>query len=116
MTNLYPQYLQAIRDRICRVCVERTAEGTCSLPRETVCPIELYLPRIVDVVHSVTSGMIKDYVPNLREHVCGQCPNQHADGICPLRKGVECPLNRYFPLIVDAIEEVDEYAAWPQCC
>ena len=115
MTNLYPKYLRAIHKRICAVCTERTAEGACGLPLGTVCSIELHLPRIVDVVHSVESNMMKDYVPNLREHVCGQCPNQGTDGNCPLRKSVDCPLDRYFPLLVDAVEEVDESEAWPQC-
>ena len=116
MSNLNPQYLKAIHEKVCTVCTERTAEGKCGLSEGTVCPIEVYLPSIVEVVHSVSSDMMEKYVPNLREHVCGQCPNQGADGKCPLRSAVDCMLDRYFPLVVDAIEEVDEMDSWPQAC
>lgn len=116
MTDLYPQYLQAIRDKVCSVCIERTAEGKCGLASGAVCPIEMYLTRIVTAVHAVSGGDMKRYVASLREGVCAQCPNQGPNGNCPFRLAGECLLNRYFSLIVDAIEEVDERASWPQAC
>ena len=108
MKDFYPLYLEAIHRRICKVCTESTAEGKCSLPLGLVCPIEKYLPRVVDVVHSVSSKLIKDYVPHLREYVCQRCPNRNLDDTCPLRRNTDCPLDRYFPLIVEAVEEVDK--------
>ena len=145
MTNLYPQYLNAIHDRICGICTERTAEGACGLPDDAVCPLETYLVKIVDTVHSVSSDKephptlhhshsvkslslasndsaqqggekMEDYVDALRNMVCAQCPNQTLEGNCPFRQNINCVLNRYFALVVDAIDEVDEQASWPQCC
>lgn len=116
MENLSPQYLTALHDRICEICTERTAEGTCGLPQDAVCPLEAYVVKIVDTVHSVSSNKMEDYVDALRKNVCAQCPNQSPGGTCPFRQNINCVLNRYFSLVVDAIEEVDERAHWPQCC
>ena len=116
MKDFYPLYLEAIHRRICKLCAESTADGTCGLSLSLVCPIEKFLPRVVDVVHSVSNKLIKDYVPHLREHVCQRCPNKNFNDTCPLRRNAECPLARYFPLIVEAVEEVDEMVSWPQSC
>ena len=116
MPNLYPKYLKAIRYRVCGVCTERTVEGTCGLSWGATCPIEMYLPKIVETVHGVSSDKMADYVEALRKNVCAQCPNQGTDGKCPFRRMANCVLDRYFALIVDAIEEVDEMISWPQAC
>ncbi len=116
MINLNSLYMRAIKKRVCAVCEEQTTEGTCGLPLGAVCPIELYLPKIVDVVHGVSSINMKDYVEALRNSVCASCPNQNPDGACLFRSKADCGLNRYFSLVVDAIEEVDEEMAWPQVC
>ena len=104
-----------MRDRICNVCAEQSADGSCGLPSCAVCPIEQYLPKIVQTVHAVSSDKMEDYVAALRKNVCAECPNQHG-GLCLFRADANCMLNRYFSLIVDAIDEVDEIAAWPQVC
>ena len=114
MKNPNRMYLDAICCRVCKVCTERTAEGDCGLPAGVVCPIKQHLPRIVDVVHSVPGGMIKRYVPHLREHVCKRCPNLMPDGSCPVRKNIDCPLDRYFSLVVDAIEKADASLPLPR--
>jgi hypothetical protein len=45
------------------------------------------------------------YEEELRKRVCFHCKNQTSDGRCSLRENVECTLDRYFPLIVEVIEE-----------
>ncbi len=109
MINLAQRYLSSIRGKVCAFCLERTAEGTCGLSSPNVCPIEQFLPQIVDVVHSVEGNIMKNYVKALRTDVCGHCPNRdHA--MCPFERSANCPLNRYFAIVVDAIDEVDEAA------
>ena len=114
-TNLHSQYLEAIRQRVCAVCLERTAENTCGMPDGAVCPIEPYVDKIVRTVHDVSSDKMADYVAALRKNVCALCPNSQGDGNCPFRQGIQCSLDRYFALVVDAIEDVDEVAAWSIC-
>ncbi|MEK7726951.1 MAG: hypothetical protein AAB354_00995, partial [candidate division KSB1 bacterium] len=70
----YQEYLDAIRGRVCPVCMDSVMLGKqfvrCGLPGERTCPIELYLPQVVEVVESVDSPLITDYVSTLREKVC----------------------------------------------
>jgi hypothetical protein len=110
MQKRYSEYLRAIHEKICNVCIEQKADGSCGLSEGSVCPIEAYLPRILKAVHRVESNRMEDYVDALRMDVCAQCTNQEADGQCPFRKSADCTLNRYFSLIVDAIDKVDEKA------
>ena len=114
MTDLYPQYLQAIRGKVCSVCIHKTAEGKCGLSPGRVCPIEMYLTNIVNALHKVSRKDVKDYAAFLRAGVCSQCPNLGPDGKCPFLISRDCVLDRYFPLVVEAIEEVDEKVSWPQ--
>ncbi len=108
MGNLDTRYLQAIRRKVCAVCSELTPHGACGLPYGVVCPIEMYLTKIVDTVHSVSGGDIADYVDALHKKVCTLCPDQRQDGGCPFRENSTCELHRYFSLIVEAIEQVDK--------
>ena len=103
----YEIYRNAIRKKVCQHCIDLSEEGECTLSGDEQCGLELYLTDIVDVVHSVKSDKLEDYVRALREQVCAFCKNQNPDGTCRLRMEADCGLNRYFGLVVEAIEEVD---------
>lgn len=47
-----------------------------------------------------------DYVTVLRDRVCAHCENSEGN-FCALRLQADCPLDRYFMLIAEAIKEVD---------
>jgi hypothetical protein len=70
--------------------------------------MELFLPFLVKAVHEVDSPSINPYVDNLRRSVCSQCVHQNADGFCLLRAERVCALDYLFPLLVRAVETVDE--------
>ncbi|MDZ7363290.1 MAG: hypothetical protein ONB46_21610 [candidate division KSB1 bacterium] len=103
-------YLDAIRDRVCPVCLDAVMVGNkfvrCGLPAGRKCPVEIYLPQIVDVVESVDSWLMEDYVNVLREKVCASCENSEGE-VCVLRLQADCPLDRYFMLVAESIKEVD---------
>jgi hypothetical protein len=101
------RYQEAIRKKVCAHCVDLGEDGKCTLTRDQKCGVELYLDQIVPVVQSVRSDKLEDYVTVLRERVCSQCKNQNKDGKCQLRSNADCGLDRFFELIVEAIEEVD---------
>ncbi len=69
-------------------------------------PVEIYLPQVVEVVESVDSWLMDDYVDALREKVCAFCENSES-GFCALRLQADCAPDRYFMLVADAIKEVD---------
>ncbi len=101
------KYLSAIRKNVCAICVDSNEKGKCTLNDDEICAVELYLPQIVEVVHSVESENIKDYVDALRKDVCLECRAQTAEGQCYLREDVNCSLDRQYALIVETIKEVD---------
>ena len=97
---------EALRTRICGVCVDRNLEGSCHLEEEHECALFDSLPKIVQAVSNVRSDLIDDYVTAIRMTVCAKCPHQAADGICRVRGEVRCVLDRYLVLIVQTIEEI----------
>jgi hypothetical protein len=103
-------YLDAIRNNVCPVCLDAVMAGNqfvrCGLPAGRKCPVEVFLPQVVDVVESVDSWLMEDYVKMLREKVCAICKNAEGE-FCALRLQADCVLDRYFMLVADAIKEVD---------
>ena len=103
----YQPYWQAIREKVCLKCVDGDGSGNCRLDPVVECAIQQYLPLIVQAVGRVASEEMEDYVRALRAITCAQCSHQSVNGYCMLRKDVDCALDRYFPLVVEAIEEVN---------
>ncbi|MBZ5617144.1 MAG: hypothetical protein LAQ69_00225 [Acidobacteriia bacterium] len=52
------------------------------------------------------SDDINQYLQAIRRNVCSVCIDQARDGSCETRQRVECALDAYLLLVVDAIEEV----------
>ncbi len=98
-------YLKAIREKVCSICVDSDENGKCKMTDDESCAVELYIDKIVDVVHSVQSDKVSDYVDALHQKICVEC--RGSSERCNLRLDVNCSLDRYFPLIVDVIQNVD---------
>jgi hypothetical protein len=94
-----------VRERICRVCVDGTVEGSCGLEDPSSCALFRLFPQVARAVHSVNSDDIRDYVREIREQVCSVCSEQTSDGECLSRRQVRCALDAYLLPIIDAIEE-----------
>ena len=103
----YERYRQAVKKKVCEHCVDLGENGECALTGDRKCGVEIYLERIVGVVHAVHSNRLEDYIRVLRERICSSCKNQNPDGSCLLRSEADCGLDRFFELIVETIEEVD---------
>ncbi|MFQ5769152.1 MAG: hypothetical protein ACE5HX_01350 [bacterium] len=109
------EYLNAVRSRVCSVCIDGVFENEhkfirCGLPADRTCPIELYLPEVIDVVETTESPRLEDYVTILRDKICASC-EQTEEGVCDLRLKADCALDRYFMLVAEAIEEVQAQQA-----
>lgn len=100
------EYWQAISEKICIKCIDGDGHGNCRIDPAIECALQKYLPMIVHAVERVNSDEVSDYVVELRGIVCAQCTHQTINGKCTLREDVDCALDRYFPLVIDAIEEV----------
>ena len=94
-----------VRNRICGVCTERTADGQCGLAAPVNCALFRLFPEVARAIQSVESNDIQPYIEAIRRNVCSVCADQAADGSCETRQQVQCALDAYLVLIVDAIEE-----------
>ncbi|MFN7992910.1 MAG: hypothetical protein U0Q18_04890 [Bryobacteraceae bacterium] len=104
--ELSPAQLEAvIRDRICRVCTDRNTDGTCGMAEPSSCALFRLLPQVAAAVRSTDSNDIQDYIAAIRRDVCSICTSQDHEGDCTLRQEVQCALDAYLLLVVEAIEE-----------
>ncbi|MET0551954.1 MAG: hypothetical protein ABW221_02880 [Vicinamibacteria bacterium] len=100
-------YLEAIRARVCRVCLDQRDDGSCGLTRRT-CAIEAHLPRLAAALAGVDSRQMDAYDAVVRAEICPSCAQQDAEGRCATRDAGDCALLTYLPLVLDAIESVNE--------
>jgi hypothetical protein len=94
-----------VRNRICNVCTERTAEGECGLESPSSCAMFRLFPQVAQAIQSVHSNDIQEYIEAIRRNVCSVCHEQAQDGSCEVRRQVQCSLDAYLLLVVEAIEE-----------
>ncbi len=106
----YQAYGEAIRRRVCSVCLDCADDGTCGLPGGRNCAIEVHLAKLVATLMAVKSGRMDEYVAAVQSDICTTCSEQDAEGVCRLRQKGDCALTVYMPMVLKAIEEVD--AAW----
>lgn len=99
-------YAEAIRSKVCSVCLDRTGRGICGLGSWDDCALNRFLKDIIIVVNSIQSNSMHDYVQELHNIICASCTD-NPTGKCGLRETEECPLDRYFPLVVEAVQEVN---------
>jgi hypothetical protein len=94
-----------VRNRICRLCTERDSDGQCGLEAPSSCALFRLFPQVALAVQSVNSDDINPYIEAIRRNVCSVCEEQAGDGTCEIRRQVQCALDAYLLLVVDAIEE-----------
>ena len=111
MSTRVGEYRQKVMERICAACVDRRADGSCGLDPALECEVEKHLPEMLTLVKGVTSDRIGDYVERLRQNVCRVCNEVESDGTCALRSRVDCTLDRYLVLVVEAIEDLERRTA-----
>ena len=93
-----------VREKICHVCSVRTEDGECGLEEPSSCALFRLFPQVAQAIQSVDSNDVRDYIGAIRARVCSICTDQTADGTCETRKQVQCALDAYLLLVVDAIE------------
>jgi hypothetical protein len=103
-TGRYQAFMEAIRQRVCAVCLDQRDDGACGLQGRT-CAIEKHLPSVVAAVSAIESDRMDEYVQAIEAQVCAGCEEQ-AGHACALRKHGECALDTYLYLVVEAIQEV----------
>lgn len=94
-----------LRKTVCGVCTDRTVEGECGREAPVTCALFRLFPEVAQAVLTVQSNDIDPYIQAIRRNVCSVCADQSADGSCETRQQVQCALDAYLVLVVEAIEE-----------
>jgi hypothetical protein len=94
-----------LRNRICKVCTARTVSGDCGLEEPSSCALFRLLPQVANAIQTTDSDDIHQYIEAIRGQVCSVCHDQASNGSCETRQQVQCALDAYLLLVVDAIEE-----------
>jgi hypothetical protein len=80
-------------------------DGECGLEEPSSCALFRLFPQVAEAIQSVKSDDIQQYIEAIRRNVCAVCADQSRDGSCETRQQVQCALDAYLLLVVDAIEE-----------
>ncbi len=101
------EYWEAVQARVCTHCVDSDRKGNCRLEPGRQCALKTHFGAALDAVLSTHSEKLAPYVDSLRKNVCGVCDYHGRDGVCAVRNEIACGLDRYFPLVVEAIEDMN---------
>jgi hypothetical protein len=104
----YRVHREALRRRVCAVCLDGADDGRCSLTVERRCPIEEHLRPLVDTLLELRSRHDTRYAQAIDARVCSLCTHRDASsGRCQMREDGRCALSVYLPLIAEAAEEAE---------
>ena len=53
-SNDITEYIDAIRHRVCSICVEQAADGSCETREQVRCALDAYLIPVVDAIEEAT--------------------------------------------------------------
>jgi hypothetical protein len=102
----YRAYREAIRRRVCAICLDGADDGRCGLAGPPACAIDEQLPRLVEAILDVRSRRHDAYAAAVEARVCSHCSHRDALGLCRLRRDGRCTVSVYLPLVIEAVEEV----------
>ena len=104
-------YEEAILRHVCLHCIDFGADGICHTKDPEGCAVFRYLPEFVAIAERLHEYKIQPYLDAVRKNICTKCRAKTPDGPCPYRDSLDCGLDRYLPLILEAIDEVREKKA-----
>lgn len=103
----YLPYREAVRRRVCAVCLDGTDASACGLEGAQRCPLDELLPRLVEAIRDVRRNRDDAFAAAVEAHVCGRCEHRDGYGLCHLRRDGRCAVALYLPLVVEAVDAVD---------
>lgn len=72
-------YIRAIREKVCSVCLEQANDGTCEVRRQVRCALDAYLLLVVDAIEEATGKSFN------RTHL--ELANAQPFGSVPIKSG-----------------------------
>jgi hypothetical protein len=100
------KYWASLSERVFARCLdEKDGAGSVRLIDEAQCTIKRFLPDIVQIGKTVQSDKLDPYIDALHQRVCMKCESSKSDGSCEQRERADCCLDRYFPLVVEVLNQ-----------
>ena len=109
-------YEEAIRARVCAKCIDFGEDGLCHSADPKGCAVFRFLPELVAIAERLDAPTIQPYVEAVRREICDKCSNRNLEGRCVVREALDCALDRYLPLVLDAIEDEREEKVYEDWC
>jgi hypothetical protein len=103
----YAAYRDALRRRVCAVCLDGAENGSCGLGEGPRCPVEEHLATLVDLVIELRARRDTRFTAAVVSRMCSRCPRIEASGSCSSRDDGRCALSVFLPLILEALDEVE---------
>jgi hypothetical protein len=97
---------EAVRRRVCAVCLDGQDDGTCGL-ESARCAVDEHLPRLVEAILDVRDRRDGAYASAVEARVCARCTHRDEHGLCRMRRDGRCAIALYLPLIIEAVEETE---------
>ncbi len=102
----YQAYREALRRRVCAICLDGADDGRCGLTSDRRCPVDEHLVALVDLLVEMRGRHDARPAAAVESQICSRCAQREASGRCRMREDGRCALSVYLPLIVEAIDEV----------
>lgn len=110
--DAYAAHREAVRRRVCAICLDGKDDGSCGLPSDRRCPIDEHLGPLVDLLLEMRTRHDVRTAAAVESRVCARCLQREASGRCASREDGRCALSVYLPLIVEAVDEAESGIGW----
>ena len=107
-------YREALRQRVCAICLDAQDDGRCAPGRATPCVLERDLEALVSAILSLPEAeRAVRAAASVEAQVCGRCADRDASGACARRRDGRCAVAAYLPLIVEAVDGLGRRGRYP---
>jgi len=98
---------EALRRRVCSVCLDRRDDGTCGRGGEIGCALDEQLELVASALSASRGQPLEARARAIEEQVCRHCSGPDHGGSCRLGERGECAVRDYLPLIARVVDEVE---------
>ncbi|HTP80883.1 MAG TPA: hypothetical protein VMM57_10850 [Bacteroidota bacterium] len=103
-------YEEAIRQKVCGRCIERTGHGICGSGMMEECLLNQHMQEILEVARNVVIRSLDDYLRAVRtlQVLFSRYEREAAEGPNVLDARVPGLLEQYIPDIIDAVDRLNK--------
>jgi hypothetical protein len=98
---------EALRRRVCSVCLDRGDDGTCGRGGEFRCALEEQLERVALALSACRGQPLEERARAVEEQVCRHCSGPDHGESCRLGERGECAVRAYLPLVARVVDDLE---------